>query len=32
VTEICPEHGISDATFYVWKKKEGLALSELREL
>jgi putative transposase len=26
-------HGISDATFYVWKKKyAGLALSELREL
>ena len=31
--EICREHGISDATFYIWKKKyAGLGLSELREL
>jgi putative transposase len=33
VKEICREHGISDATFYIWKKKyAGLGLSELREL
>jgi putative transposase len=33
VTEICREHGISDATFYIWKKKySNLGLSELREL
>lgn len=33
MSEICREHGISDATFYIWKKKyAGLGLSELREL
>jgi putative transposase len=33
VSEICREYGISDATFYIWKKKYAvLALSELREL
>jgi putative transposase len=32
VADICREHGISEATFYVWKKYAGLALSELREL
>ena len=33
VADICREHGISEATFYIWKKKyPGLALSELREL
>ena len=33
VVDICREHGISEATFYVWQKKyAGLALSELREL
>ncbi len=33
VSEICRQHGISDATFYIWKKKySGLGLSELREL
>jgi putative transposase len=33
VSDICREFGISDATFYIWKKKySGLALSELREL
>jgi putative transposase len=33
VSEICREFGISDATFYIWKKKySGLGLSELREL
>jgi putative transposase len=32
VSEICREHGISDATFHIWKKKySGLGLSELRE-
>ena len=32
-SEICHEHGISDATFYIWKKKfSGLGLSEQREL
>ena len=31
--EICREYGISDATFYIWKKKySGLGLEELREL
>ena len=33
VSDICREYGISDATFYIWKKKyAGLGLSELREL
>ena len=33
MSDICREFGISDATFYIWKKKySGLALSELREL
>ncbi len=33
VADICHEHGVSEATFYVWKKKySGLALNELREL
>jgi len=33
VKEICREHGISNASFYIWKKKyAGLGLSELREL
>jgi len=33
VSEICREFGISDATFYIWRKKySGLGLSELREL
>jgi putative transposase len=33
VAEVCREHGVSEATFYVWKKKySGLALNELREL
>jgi putative transposase len=33
VGDICREHGISEATFYIWKKKySGLGLSELREL
>jgi putative transposase len=33
VADICREHGVSEATFYVWKKKYNcLALNELREL
>ncbi|MGD1029180.1 IS3 family transposase [Candidatus Binatus soli] len=33
VSELCREHGISEATYYVWKKEyAGLGLSELREL
>ena len=33
VADICREHGVSEATFYVWKKKyRGLALHEVREL
>jgi len=33
VVEICRKHGISQQTFYSWKKKyAGLGLSELREL
>ena len=33
VADICREHGISEATFYIWKKEySGLGLSELHEL
>ena len=33
VVEICRKHGISQQTFYLWKRKyAGLGLSELREL
>jgi len=33
VADICREHGVSEATYYVWKKKYSeLGLSELREL
>ena len=33
IADLCQEHGISEATYYVWKKKyAGLGLSELREL
>jgi putative transposase len=33
VTDICREQGVSEATYYVWKKKyAGLGLEELREL
>jgi putative transposase len=33
VTEVCRDVGISEQTFYVWKRKyAGLGLSELREL
>src|SRR5713226_5363149 len=32
VADICREHGVSEATYYVWKKKySGLRLRELRE-
>ena len=33
VVENCRKHGISQQSFYLWKKKyAGLGLSELREL
>ena len=33
VGDVCRTMGISEATFYVWKKKYGgLSLTELREL
>ena len=33
VAEICRNHGISQQSFYLWKKKyAGLGLQELREL
>ena len=33
IVEICRKHGISQQSFYLWKKKcAGLGLSELREL
>ena len=33
VVAVCRKHGISQQTFYLWKKKyAGLGLSELREL
>ena len=33
VVEICRKHGISQQSFYLWKRKyAGLGLSELREL
>lgn len=33
VADTCREHGVSEATYYVWKKKySGLGLEELREL
>ena len=32
-SEVCRKMGISEATFYAWKKKYGgLGVSELREL
>jgi len=31
VADICREHGISEATYYIWKKTySGLGLNELR--
>ena len=33
VVDVCRQAGISEQTFYVWKRKyAGLSLSELREL
>lgn len=33
VTEVCRKYGISDATYYNWKKKYGgLEVSEVRRL
>ena len=33
VAEICRKHGISEATYYNWKKKyEGMNISDLRKL
>ena len=33
VADVCRKMGISDATFYIWKKKYGgLGVSELRRL
>lgn len=33
VGDVCRQMGISEATFYVWKKRYGgLSLTELREL
>ena len=33
VVEVCRKHGISQQSFYLWKKKyAGLGLQELREL
>ena len=33
VTELCRRHGISDATFYMWRSKYGgLEISEMRRL
>jgi putative transposase len=33
VAELCRRHGISDATFYTWRKKYGgLEISEMRRL
>ena len=33
VADVCRQMGVSEATFYVWKKKYGqLGLTEIREL
>ncbi len=33
VADVCRQQGVSEATFYVWKKKYGnLGVTELREL
>lgn len=33
IAEICRKLGVSDATFYLWRKKySGFGLNELREL
>jgi len=33
VSELCRQHGISDSTFYTWRRKYGgLEISEMRRL
>lgn len=33
VAELCREHGVSDATFYTWRRKyRGLELNDLKKL
>jgi putative transposase len=33
ISELCRQHGISDATFYTWRSKYGgLEISEMRRL
>jgi putative transposase len=33
VADICREHGISQGTFYVWKRKDGgMGVSELKRM
>jgi putative transposase len=33
VSELCRKHGISDATFYTWRKKyQGLEVAEAKKL
>lgn len=33
VKELCRRHGMSDATFYIWRQKySGMTVSELRRL
>lgn len=33
VVDVCRAHGISDATYYTWRKKyAGMSVSELRHL
>jgi putative transposase len=33
VTEVCRKHGVSDATYYLWRKKfDGMTESDLKRL
>jgi putative transposase len=33
VSEVCRKHGVSDATYYLWRKKyDGMTESELKRL
>jgi putative transposase len=33
VSEVCRKHGVSDATYYLWRKKyDGMSESELKRL